>query len=61
MPAVVTEVLYVRLPLSLKMDLERIAEEHGVSLAFAVSRAVECYLIDRCGRADLPERRAPLP
>jgi hypothetical protein len=58
--AVVTETLYVRIPLSLKLELESVATEHGVSLAYAVSRAVECYLLDRCGR-DLPTTRAPLP
>lgn len=57
---VVTEVVYVRIPLGLKMSLEDVAREYGVSLAFAVSRAVECYLVDRCGK-ELPAVDRPLP
>ena len=40
----VTEVLYVRVPLSLKVELERIAAEYDVSLAMVAARAVEVYL-----------------
>lgn len=58
--AVVTEVVYVRIPLGLKMGLEEVAESYGVSLAYAVSRAVECYLVDRCGK-ELPAVDRPLP
>lgn len=44
-----TEVVYVRIPAALKTELVALANEHGASLAYVVSRAVECYLADRCG------------
>lgn len=40
----VTEILYVRVPLAYKVELERIAAEHGTSLAKVAARAVEVYL-----------------
>lgn len=57
---IVTEVVFVRIPLDLKIALEEIADDYGVSMAFAVSRAVECYLKDRCGK-EMPEVDRPLP
>lgn len=42
--AVVTEVLYVRVPLSLKVAAEALAAEHGTSMAKVVARALEVYL-----------------
>lgn len=56
----VTEVLYVRVPLSLKLELQRIAEEHGVSLARVTARAMELYLSDHCG-ASLTDVFGSLP
>lgn len=41
--------VYVRIPAALKTELVALANEHGASLAYVVSRAVECYLADRCG------------
>ena len=57
---VVTEVVFVRVPLDLKMAMEEVADSYGVSLAFAFSRAAECYLKDRCGK-ELPDVDRPLP
>lgn len=57
---VVTEVVYVRIPVGLKIALEDVAAGYGVSLAFAVSRAIECYLRDRCD-VELPDVKRPLP
>jgi hypothetical protein len=54
------EVLFCRLPVSLKMQLEEVCDTYGVSMAYAVSRAIECYLIDRIG-AEGPATREPLP
>jgi hypothetical protein len=55
-----TEVLYVRLPLSLKIELQSIAEEYEVSLARVTARAVELYLLRDCGRS-IPESVGGLP
>lgn len=54
-----TEVVYVRIPAALKTELVALAEEYNASLAFVVSRAVECYLSDRCGFTIVD--RSPLP
>lgn len=49
----VTEVLYVRIPVSVKVEAEAVAADHGTSLAKVVARALEVYLADNCGR-ELP-------
>lgn len=40
----VTEVLYVRVPLDIKTAAENMADSHGVSMAKVVARALEIYL-----------------
>jgi hypothetical protein len=52
------EVLYVRIPISTKVELERIAAEYGVSLAAVTARAVEMYLMGLGVEVESP---GPLP
>jgi hypothetical protein len=56
----VTEVLYVRVPVSLKTELETLATEHGVSLARVTARALEVYLVVHC-KVPLAEKISQLP
>lgn len=46
----VTEVLYVRIPVTLKVELEGIAAEYGTSIAKVVARALGLYVVQQCGR-----------
>lgn len=55
-----TEVLYVRVPLSIKAELDTVAREHGVSLSRVTSRALAVYLSVNCGR-EVPEQLGQLP